>query len=352
MGKPAALSKRTKPSKPKRNTAKRSRRKQRIFKPTHSLLSISDTVINNATLSVLTLSAIGYLNQQFSGTDLLRNILPFSLGIVLCILLCAWVIKAWSLLRVRLARTWQTLPLLTAVLIAGSTTMLIIHYEQWTGLSAFAQLIGGRQRVQTDNVAHQVYATYRRQDPQQQAILLNRSAPYQAVIREAAEAYQLNPQLLMGLASTESSYLPRTSQDGGQGLFQITAVARFIRQATAEKLHTRELDLNQPRHNAYLAAATLAHYLQQMKGDLYLGLLAYNIGPQNGGLRFIMDQYGAQDFVAMQPYLQTLPRDYPIRVLAQALAFKIWQQYGRLLPYQDEQNAVVIQHLGIPGLDQ
>jgi hypothetical protein len=87
-----------------------------------------------------------------------------------------------------------------------------------------------------------------------------------------------------------------------------------------------------------------------MKNDLFLGLLAYNIGPRNGGLRFIMQQYGASDFVTMQPYLQQLPRDYPIRVLAYALAFKLWQQDGKLLAYEEDENAVRIQKLGIPGL--
>ena len=91
-------------------------------------------------------------------------------------------------------------------------------------------------------------------------------------------------------------------------------------------------------------------YLEEMKGDLFLGLLAYNIGPRNGGLRFIMQQYGASDFITMQPYLQRLPRDYPIRVLSYALAFRLWQQDGKLLAYQEGNNASHIQQVGIPGL--
>jgi hypothetical protein len=87
-----------------------------------------------------------------------------------------------------------------------------------------------------------------------------------------------------------------------------------------------------------------------MNGDLFLGLLAYNIGPRNGGLRFIMQQYGATDFVTMQPYLQTLPRDYPIRVLSYALAFKLYQKDGKLLAYEEGDNAMRIQQMGIPGL--
>ena len=79
-------------------------------------------------------------------------------------------------------------------------------------------------------------------------------------------------------------------------------------------------------------------------------LLAYNIGPKNGGLRFIMQQYGATDFVTIQPYLQLLPRDYPIRVLSYSLAFRLWQKEGKLLAYEEGKNALHIQSIGIPGL--
>jgi hypothetical protein len=63
-----------------------------------------------------------------------------------------------------------------------------------------------------------------------------------------------------------------------------------------------------------------------------------------------MQQYGASDFVSLQPYLQQLPRDYPIRVLSHALAFRIWRSHGQLLAYQEGDNAQRIQQLGIPGL--
>ncbi len=112
-----------------------------------------------------------------------------------------------------------------------------------------------------------------------------------------------------------------------------------------------KLSLLDPRHNAFVAAATLKHYLAEMHDDLFLGLLAYNIGPRNGGLKFIMEQYGATDFVTMQPYFQELPRDYPIRVLSYALAFRLWRQDGKLPAYQEGANAVHIQQVGIPGLE-
>jgi hypothetical protein len=108
--------------------------------------------------------------------------------------------------------------------------------------------------------------------------------------------------------------------------------------------------VNDHRHNGFLAATTLRYYLKQMQNDLFLGLLAYNIGPKNGGLRFIMQQYGAIDFVTIQPYLQQLPRDYPIRVLSYALAFRLYRRAGKLLAYEEGLNAVRIQQLGVPGL--
>ena len=134
-------------------------------------------------------------------------------------------------------------------------------------------------------------------------------------------------------------------------MFQITAIPAVISSKVAGQLHVPKPDPNRPEDAAYLAAATFDHYLRQMHGDLFLGLLAYNIGPRNGGLRSIMEQYGAKDFSTIQPYLKLLPRDYPIRVLTGALAFRLWGHFGTLPRYEDGENARTIQALGIPGLD-
>ena len=144
--------------------------------------------------------------------------------------------------------------------------------------------------------------------------------------------------------------MPRDSFDGGHGLFQITKVPKTVMEQARRRLGVDKLLLSDHRHNAFIAAATLKYYLAEMHGDMFLGLLAYNIGPANGGLRFIMQQYGVTDFVTIQPYLQQLPRDYPIRVLSYALAFRIWQKEQKLLAYEEGSNAVHIQRIGIPGL--
>jgi hypothetical protein len=133
-------------------------------------------------------------------------------------------------------------------------------------------------------------------------------------------------------------------------LFQITQVPKTIMEQAGRRLGVNTPSVLDHRHNAFIAAATLKYYLAEMHDDMFLGLLAYNIGPANGGLRFIMQQYGATDFVTIQPYLQQLPRDYPIRVLSYALAFRLWQKEQKLPAYEEGNNAAHIQRIGIPGL--
>jgi hypothetical protein len=65
-----------------------------------------------------------------------------------------------------------------------------------------------------------------------------------------------------------------------------------------------------------------------------------------------MRQYGARDFATIQPYLQNLPRDYPIRVLTAALAFRLYKVEGKLPRYEEGDNAMHIQRIGIPGLNR
>jgi hypothetical protein len=133
-------------------------------------------------------------------------------------------------------------------------------------------------------------------------------------------------------------------------LFQITRVPAAAVTAADRHFAPAERKVSESRYNTFVGAATLRHYLTEMKNDLFLGLLAYNIGPANGGLRFIMNQYGATDFITIQPYLMQLPRDYPIRVLSYALAFRLAQAEGGLPAYEEGKNAVKIQRIGIPGM--
>jgi hypothetical protein len=45
-----------------------------------------------------------------------------------------------------------------------------------------------------------------------------------------------------------------------------------------------------------------------------------------------------------------LPRDYPVRVLSAALAYRLWRAEATLPAYETGDNAVRIQRVGVPGL--
>ncbi|ANE54133.1 transglycosylase [Methylomonas sp. DH-1] len=297
-----------------------------------------------------TMFLLGYSANWLSGSGFFTNLLPFAGGVVLLVLAAALLLIVWWQARRWLAFHLRYLPAAVAATLALGCAWFVAHDGYTPVFTHFRTLVGGKQEAERVTLAHQVYAAYRRHDNGGLQKMLARAQPFDPAINEAARAFEVDADLLHGIAATESSFMPRDSRDGGKGLFQITAVPKSITREAARELGVAEPLPADARHNAYLAAATFKHYLKEMNGDLFLGLLAYNIGPRNGGLRFIMQQYGASDFATMQPYLQTLPRDYPIRVLSYALAFKLWRHDGKLLAYEEGDNAVHIQQVGIPGL--
>jgi soluble lytic murein transglycosylase-like protein len=265
-------------------------------------------------------------------------------------LVAAAAFRGWRAMRRRLVRRGALLPsivaaaaALVAVLVSGRPTFQ-------RNLASLRVLVGGPGEAQKETIAHQVYAAYRRSDLAALGRVLERARVFEPTVLEAANAFGVDAEVLMGVGAAESAFYPRDSADGGRGLFQITAPPAAAVEQARKKLGVDRLDPLNQRHNAFVAAATLRLYLDEMHGDPFLGLLAYNIGPRNGGLRAAMEQYGARDFVTIQPYLQNLPRDYPIRVLSAALAYRLWRTQGRLPRYEDGDNAVRIQRVGIPGL--
>lgn len=292
---------------------------------------------------------LGIFGNRYSGTDFLHNLLPFAGGIFLLIVLAAILLTIWHRLRKWLR---GRSPLLPAIMVLTLTLVIGIILPRQTFTRAFGYyrtLVGGKEEASRVVLAHQVYAAYRRLDTAQLAKMIDRAGSFSKAIEEAAAVYGIDRDLLKGLAAAESSFLPRKSTDGGHGLFQITQVPAAVSRDVDRFFSADHRKKDDPRYNAFLGAATLRHYLSEMNDDLFLGLLAYNIGPANGGLRFIMQQYGVTDFTTIQPYLLKLPRDYPIRVLAYGLAFRIDRRQGRLLAYEEGDNALTIQAVGIPG---
>src|SRR5262249_57312757 len=134
-------------------------------------------------------------------------------------------------------------------------------------------VIGGSVEAQRRAIAHQVYAAYRRADLRALERVLERARVYEATVREAANAFGVDPEVLMGVGSAESAFYPRDSADGGRGLFQITAPPAAAVADARRVLGAAELDPLNQRHNAFVAAATLRRYLDQMSGDPFLPLL-------------------------------------------------------------------------------
>jgi soluble lytic murein transglycosylase-like protein len=303
-----------------------------------------------ATSLVLAVAALGRGAELFAGVGLWANLVPFAGVAVLFGLALAVALRGWVALRAWLAPRVLQAPALLALALA-------VMALAWAQRPAFQRdvlrlraTVGGTAEAERMAIAHQVFAAYRRADRKALGRMLARARPYEPVVHEAATAFGIDPEVLMGVGAAESSFRPRDSADGGRGLFQITAPPTDAVAAVRSRLGVAAPNPDDPRHNAWLAAATLARYLADMRGDLFLGLLAYNIGPQNGGLRSIMAQYGARDFVTIQPYLQMLPRDYPVRVLSAALAYRLSRAETELPAYEVGDNAIRIQRIGVPGL--
>jgi len=349
---------RAKKSSPAKKTAgKKKGRKNTKLHPSRRFVMGALAVETAALLLVgltATVAALGYAAMRFSGLSLATNLLPFAAMILALIVACALLLTLWFFLRRWLLRRHPSLAAIIALLLLAACGWAVREPRFFAIYDQFRIMVGGKEEVARRQLAHQVYAAYRRITPQDALVMLAREKLYHEDIVAAAAACRIDPDLLSGVAAVESSFLPRASADGGDGLFQITNVPKTVttavdRQLAQEAPSSPDAD---HRRNALLGAATLAHYIHAMDDDVFLGLLAYNVGPKNGGLRSIMEQYGARDFVTIQPYLQYLPRDYPIKVFAWALLFRVARETGGPLPYQDGTNAVRIQSIGIPGFDR
>ena len=345
---------RAKPAQPRPPSPKKPRKPRKKKKQLSTRRVLLSTGLEITGLAICTVTGIvallGYSANRFSGTRFFTNLLPFTLGVLGLIVLAALLLIGWLRLRRWLQTKSLLLPPAIALVLALVVGGLAYRGQFFQTFGHFRTLIGGKAEAGRVTLTHQVFAADRRLDPRQLQQLIDRARLFTKDIDAAAEAFELDPDLLHGIAATESSYVPRESKDGGQGLFQITQVPEAVMLRAGRLLGVSRPLIADHRHNGFIAAATLKFYLDQMNNDLFLGLLAYNIGPRNGGLRFIMQQYGATDFITIQPYLQQLPRDYPIRVLSYALAFRLFRKEGKLLAYEEGLNAVRIQHIGIPGL--
>ena len=179
---------------------------------------------------------LGWAAEQFSGAGFFDSLLPFALGVLGLMLLFALFLFGWLRLRAWLLPRALFLPAALALICALAVGTLVMQGHLYWAFGHFRTLVGGRSEAARVTLAHQVFAAYRRLDTAQLQTLITRAQPYTQAIEEASKSFDLDPDLLLGIAATESSFLPRESKDGGQGLFQITRVPESVMIQAAKQL--------------------------------------------------------------------------------------------------------------------
>jgi len=218
---------------------------------------------------------LGYSAGRFSGSSFFGHLLPFTAGVLVSIVAAALFLLGWWKLRQWLRRYSDFFPPALSISLAFLIAWLVTHDQFTLAYGNFRTLVGGKEEAGRVTISHQVYAAYRRHDAAQLQKMVNRSQEYRQAIEDAARSFGIDVHLLHGIAATESSFIPRDSHDGGRGLFQITRVPETVIAQARRRLNVEKIVLDDPRHNAFVAAATFKHYLAEMKDDLFLGLLAY-----------------------------------------------------------------------------
>ena len=119
------------------------------------------------------------------------------------------------------------------------------------------------------------------------------SEAYDDIIREAAETYDLDPDLIHAVMQAESAFHPyAVSRAGAEGLMQL------MPELSDEIGVTNAFD---PRENIMGGVRYLKRLLDYYKGDLDLALASYNAGPGN------VDHYGGvPPFRETRNYVKTI----------------------------------------------
>ena len=135
-----------------------------------------------------------------------------------------------------------------------------------------------------------------------------------SVIREQAQAKQLDPALIAAVIYAETKFEPRTSSAGAEGLMQIEPeTAEFLAKLSGGYSFTTS-DLGTPKVNVAYGSYYLRYLLDHYEGNEMLAVAAYNAGLAN------VDSWvaeanaaGRQLTVAAIPFPET--RAYVERVL-------------------------------------
>jgi soluble lytic murein transglycosylase len=136
---------------------------------------------------------------------------------------------------------------------------------------------------------------------------------YQALIRQQASEKHLDPALVAAVIYAETTYDPRTSSAGAEGLMQIEPdTAEFLaHKSGATNFHVS--DLGTPAVNIAYGSYYLRYLLNEFDQNEILALAAYNGGETNVH-NWIAALPAGQTFAVQDiPFTQT--RDYVTKVM-------------------------------------
>ena len=151
---------------------------------------------------------------------------------------------------------------------------------------------------------------------------------HEDIIRQQAEAKELDPSLLAAVIYAESRFRDATSHAGARGLMQITPkTARYIARLSGGTAFEQG-DLSTPQINISYGAFYLRYLLERYGGNTVLALAAYNGGEGNVD-RWIAEASMSERAFALDqiPFAET--RAYVARVLDARKSYR--ERYSREL---------------------
>ena len=151
---------------------------------------------------------------------------------------------------------------------------------------------------------------------------------HEDIIRQQAEAKELDPSLVAAVIYAESRFRDATSNAGARGLMQITPeTARYIARLSGGT-RFEQGDLATPQINISYGAFYLRYLLQRYGGNTVLALAAYNGGEGNVDRWITEASVNRRAFAVEQiPFAET--REYVARVLDARQRYR--QEYSREL---------------------
>ena len=190
----------------KKKSGKAGTGRWRLEKPTalqNILLLLTEILALLWVAWVVGVALLGYAASWFTGGEAETHLLPFA-GTVLGLALSAsLIIRGWLWMRTRLKTRSCWLPAIVAVTLTAMATGFAAQPTFRIQQGHLKTLIGGMHEAERTTLAHQVYAAYRRADLNDIRRILDRALVYWPIVREAADAYQLDPEVLVGVGAAD-----------------------------------------------------------------------------------------------------------------------------------------------------